>query len=54
LGLGFDVVLASGAHGTYDQGSASAAAVSETIEKDLGNEGATVRLSDDIPFLSGH
>ncbi len=50
LRLGFDVVLAAGAHGTYDQGSASAADVSASVEKDLRDGGVTVQPAERVPF----
>jgi nicotinamidase-related amidase len=49
LGLGFDVVLAADAHGTYD-GAASAADIAASVEEELGQAGARVLSSDGISF----
>lgn len=46
LERGLDVVLASGAHATYDQG-VSAAAISSRIEEELAKEGVKV-----VPFTN--
>ncbi len=49
LGLGFEVVLAAGAHGTYDDDS-SAADISAGVEKELSGSGAMVRPYEQIRF----
>ena len=49
LGLGFEVVLAGGAHGTYDDDSA-AADISAEVEKDLSDGGAVVQPHEQIQF----
>jgi streptothricin hydrolase len=49
LGLGFEVVLAAGAHGTYDD-DASAADIAQSVAVELGKAGATVLSSDGISF----
>ena len=46
---GFAVVLASGAHATYDQGR-SAAAISAGVEADLLGDGVDVQVAADIDF----
>ena len=50
IGIGFEVVLAAGAHGTYDDDS-SAAEISAGVEKDLRESGAVVRPHEQIQFL---
>jgi nicotinamidase-related amidase len=50
LGHGFDVVLASGAHATYDAGAVGAADISVGVEKELGTEGALVLPAADVRF----
>jgi nicotinamidase-related amidase len=42
LGHGFEVLLASGAHATYGDGSVAAAEISTGVEKELGTEGVRV------------
>jgi nicotinamidase-related amidase len=49
LSHGFKVVLASGAHATYD-GQDSAANISAAVETDLSREGVLVLPASDIQF----
>jgi nicotinamidase-related amidase len=50
LGLGFEVVLAGGAHATYDAGSVSAAELAAGVEKDLATEGVRVVPAAQLRF----
>ena len=50
LGHGFEVLLASGAHATYDDGSVAAVEISTGVEKELGTEGVRVLPAAGVPF----
>lgn len=48
LRQGFEVLLASGAHATYDDGRSSAAQIAETVEGELAAEGVKVVDSAEV------
>jgi streptothricin hydrolase len=50
LAHGFRVLLASGAHATYDDGSVTAAEISTGVEKELGTEGVRVLPAAGVRF----
>jgi nicotinamidase-related amidase len=50
LGLGFTVVLPSGAHATYDDGPNSAAGIAAAVESELSDAGVKVVPLSDVEF----
>jgi streptothricin hydrolase len=50
LGHGFEVLLASGAHATYDDRAVSAADIATGVEKELGTEGVAVLPAAEVRF----
>lgn len=50
LAQGFEVLLAGGAHATFDDRSVAAAAISTGVEKELGTEGVRVVPAAELRF----
>jgi streptothricin hydrolase len=50
LAHGFEVVLAGGAHATYDHGSVAAGEISTGVEKELGTQGVRVVPAAEVAF----